>query len=277
MMSADALLQRSHGQASVAVRLRDGNTVLDDLHQHANAKIRLPRSHDGICEAVLVNTAGGIAGGDSLVLNVQVGRGAHLVSTTQACERVYRSGDGVAGTVINRVQLDAGSTLFWLPQETILFDNARLIRRLDISMKAGARLLAMETVILGRALSGEHLPAAILDDRWRIYHQDRLIHAEHTRLDVTSPSIDKIGQLYGCRVVSTILFVGCEDGETIKQKAEAIRALQMVDGVSCGVSAFSDKLVCRLAARNSYNVRQAIPDVLAAIVPGMRLPKVWQS
>jgi urease accessory protein len=251
--------------------------VLHDLHQHANAKLRLPRTHQAGCEAVFINTAGGIAGGDSLALDVEVAAGAQLTVTTQACERVYRSSDGASGRVQNRARLERDAKLCWLPQETILFDQARLNRKLDITMAPRATLLAMETVVFGRLLSGETPTSGMLDDRWRVHCGHDLIHAEHSFLDIAATPIDRIGQLEGRRVIATIFYAAPDSPELTRKKADYLRQVATGTDVACGVSAFGGKLVCRLAAFDSRSLRRCVPFLLAALMPDLQVPKVWQS
>ena len=175
-------LQRARGRAEVAVSRRDGGVRLDRLFQQGCAKALLPRPGGPAPEVVLINTAGGVTGGDRIDWRLAAGAGAALVATTQAAERVYRSAGGAA-RIATRLTLGAGARLDWLPQETILFDGARLDRRLEVEMAADARLLALETLVLGRAAMGETVATGAVSDQWRIRRGGRLVHAEALRLD----------------------------------------------------------------------------------------------
>src|SRR5262249_61940400 len=104
--------------------------------------------------AVIVNTAGGIAGGDRHALNVDVGAGARLTVTTAAAEKVYRS-LGPESVIEVRLSLGAGARLAWLPQETILFDRARLRRTIAVDLAENADLILVEAVTFGRTAMGE--------------------------------------------------------------------------------------------------------------------------
>ena len=125
-----ARMQRAHGQANVTFRSRGGRTCLDRLFQEGCAKLRFPRplgTEDP--QAIIINTAGGLTGGDRFGADVILSVGAAASVTTQACERVYRS-LGDTAKVHNRLVVGAGAQLDWLPQETILFEGARLDRTL---------------------------------------------------------------------------------------------------------------------------------------------------
>ena len=175
-------LQRARGRAEVAVAQRGGRTRLARLFQEGSAKAILPRVHGPAPEAVLINTAGGVTGGDRLAWRLEAGAGAALVGTTQAAERVYRS---LAGAAQIETQLVAGpgASLEWLPQETILFEAGRLDRRLDAAIAADAALSLLETVVLGRAAMGERVAGGAISDQWRIRRNGRLVHAEALRAE----------------------------------------------------------------------------------------------
>ena len=155
---------------------------LDRLFQQGCAKARLPAPGGSAPEVVLINTAGGVTGGDRIDWRLEAGPGAALVATTQAAERVYRSAGGAA-RIETRLTLGPGARLDWLPQETILFDGGRLDRSLEVEMAADARLLALETLVLGRAAQRRDGAAGAVSDQWRIRRGGRLVHAEALRLD----------------------------------------------------------------------------------------------
>ena len=161
----------------------DGRTRLDRLYQSGSAKVRLPRVGTGEpLQAILINTAGGITGGDQLDYEVAVGDGAGAVVTTQAAERIYRRATGTA-PIETTITVGAGGRLDWLPQETILFDRSSLTRRLAADVDETGSLLAVEAVVLGRAAMGEAVREASLNDVWRIRRGGRLVFADGIRLD----------------------------------------------------------------------------------------------
>ena len=164
---SDLRAQRAQGTGRLVAQKRESATRLKELFQDGSAKIRLPRPASDALEAVLMNTAGGLTGGDRFEWTVEAGPGAEISVTTPACERVYKSSGGAA-TVNNRLVLGPGAHLDWLPQETILFEKSRLVRRLDAELSEGATLTALEAVLLGREAMGEAARSAMLDDQWRI-------------------------------------------------------------------------------------------------------------
>jgi urease accessory protein len=267
-------LQRARGRAEVAVSLRDGRVRLDRLFQEGCAKARLPRPGGEAPEVVLINTAGGVTGGDRIEWRLAAGPGASLVATTQAAERVYRSAGGVA-RVETRLTLAAGARLDWLPQETIVFDAGRLDRSLEVDMAEDARLLALEMLVLGRAARGERVASGAVSDRWRIRRGGRLVHAEALRLE---GDIARAGAgaatLAGARALATLVEVGPGAGGRI---GAARRRLAGLPGVTAAASAKEDDvLVVRLLAVEAAALRAGLIRFLIGFRDAAP-PRVWTS
>jgi urease accessory protein len=241
------------------------------LYQAGAAKIRFAGAHadDGLT-AALINTAGGLTGGDRFEWDIELDAGSRCSIVTQACERVYRSDSGPAGVSI-ALKVGQGAQLDWLPQETILFDGADLDRAFEIHMAEGARLLAVEAVLLGRLAMGEHTPNVHLRDRWRVWKSGRLMFADEVRLDQAMGTGAAL--LNGAGAYASVLYVGddCAD------RAAAVRALldARQDRVQGGASAYEGKLFCRMLARDGLGLRQALIPVLEALRDGEPLPRLW--
>ena len=262
------ILQRARGAGRIVVAADDdGRTRLSRLFQEGCAKIRLPRARG--LEAVLINSAGGVTGGDRLDWQAEADAGAHLTLTSQACEKVYRARDGVAEV---RVALSVGEAarVDWLPQETILFDGGALSRRLDAELAADARLLAVEAVVLGRTAMAETVRDGALRDRWRIRREGKLIFADDLRLDGAIDDLcARAPVLGGCRAFASLLLVA-DDAPRL------LAPLRAALGPMGGASAFEGKLFARLAAPDGFTLRQALLPALEVLREG-DLPRVWRT
>lgn len=175
-------LQRARGKAHLGFACRNGKSVLTDLHQSGCVKALLPRNHSALIDAVLINTSGGVTGGDRLDYSAALEDGASLCLTTQTAERIYKSSFDV-GRVTTHLELGASTSLDWLPQETILFNECALERRLEVSMTSSSSVLLLEPVILGRKAMGEELETCFLSDQWRVRRDGKLVYAEAMRID----------------------------------------------------------------------------------------------
>jgi urease accessory protein len=262
-------LQRAQGEGRIVTQLSDGRTRLKIFHQEGAAKMRLPHTHDGSLQAVLINTAGGLCGGDDLRWTAQAAAGTRLVMTTPACERVYRSlGDDAR--VTTRLVAGAGARLDWLPQETILYEGARLRRSLEVELDAESTFCAVEAVILGREAMGETAQNAMFHDSWRIRRGGKLLHREETRLTADPLERDGASLLDGAGGFGTVLYVGAD----AERRLEAVRAL--LTGRS-GVSVVGERLVIRAIAESGLALRTIIAPIVAALSGAGALPRLWLS
>lgn len=227
-------------------------------------------------EAVLINTSGGLTGGDRLSWEVCVGAGCDAVITSQAFEKIYRS-TGKPAVVETRLSAAAGSSVAWLPQETILFDQGRLERSLDIEMAKNARVLICEAVIFGRTARNEIYTSGSFVDRWRIVHDGALVHREDMRVSGdTEALLDEEVVLGGRKAMATVLL--CADG--VEDLVQPVRnCTSNCADIVCGVSAWrvgeTGKLLARIAAGDGYDLRKALVPLLEVLSPRAGVPKVW--
>ncbi len=237
--------------------------------EQGSLRVRFPGGGRQELEAVLVNTAGGMAGGDRFDIAVTAGAGAQLMVGTTAAEKIYRS-LGPATTVTVKLALSAGARLRWLPQETILFDRTRLRRSIDVDMGEGASLLLAEAFVFGRSAMGEAVEDGEIADRWRVRAGGRLVFAEALRLDgaIARKLAEPAAAAGGC-AVATVLSVPGDD-----RAVEAVRARAADFSGEVGVSSLNGVAVARLCARDGAALRRDLATVLAALDAGP-LPKLW--
>ena len=265
-------MQRAQGVGGIATQQRGGVTALDTLYQDGCAKIRLPNTHSPAMEAVLINTAGGLTGGDHMRWSAQLAPEGRLTLTTQACERLYRSLGGPA-RVETRLTVGENAHLDWLPQETILFATSHLDRRIEIDLAAGASLTAVEAVLLGRDAMGEAALDAKLRDNWRIRRNGRLVHAEANRLDGTPTERNALSLLAGRRAFATIVHVA-PDAERCASRLVSVRSL-LPGSAPVAASAIGERLVIRALAQSGLALRRLIVPILAELSGAGTLPRLW--
>lgn len=269
MAAASTRPQRAQGRGHLAAKSLGGRTRLAELFQEGAAKIRLPETFHSSMEAVIINTAGGLTGGDRLDWSVVAGPGTRIDVTTQACEKIYKASADIA-EVKTSISVAAGARVDWLPQETILFDRASLFRKLTVELDETAEFLAVEAILLGRKAMGETMAKGLFRDRWRIRRNGRLIHAEELRLDGDIAALTaKSAVLSGQVAFATLLYAGPLAETYLRQ----VRPL--VESHMGGVSHWSDKLVVRLAAADGFALRKILIPIISALRNGAPVPKVW--
>ncbi len=259
-------LQRAHGQ----IALTFCGNKLEELYQSGCAKLMLPKTYDEMTEAVMLNTSGGITGGDRLNVKIQVENGA-VVATSQTAERLYRSITEPAKIEITLRAYNA-ATLHWLPQETIIFDGAELDRTVCLDMSADSKCLLAETIVMGREAMGEDIRVCHFTDNWRLYREGQLFHAESLRLT------DRVAEIMavpaggnGARLLSTILYAGFD----AEQMAGLLNSVVEACSSKCAMSCWNDRLVIRLMSPHPRFARADIKELLCAL-SGQPLPRVWQ-
>jgi urease accessory protein len=261
---------RAVGSITLSVKSVGGKTRRADVHEAGSLRVRCPGAPAAELEAVLINTAGGIAGGDRFDMDVAAEQGAHLVVTTAAAEKVYRT-LGPDSEISVTLDVAADATLAWLPQETILFDRARLSRTIDVTLAADARLFLAEAIVFGRSGMGEAVTEGSLSDRWRVRRGGKLIYAESVRLDraiatrLAEPAVAK-----GGIAVATVLIVPGDDAVVEKIRT---RDSEFVGEV--GVSCWNGIAAVRLCAADGAALRHDLVHVMTAVRD--TLPRIWTN
>jgi urease accessory protein len=274
--SSDALgaprRQRAHGRIAFEVALSEGRTRPVRIGESGPSRIRLPNVETPSLEAVMMNTGGGIACGDRFDVAISAGAGSELVMTTPAAERCYRS-DGPVAAVDVELSVAPGATLAWLPQETLLYNEGRLRRRLNANLAEDARLMMFECVVFGRTAHHEIVETGLFEDRWRINRAGRLVYADTLRLDGRIQQLlDRPAVAKGARALATFLYVA-PDAESRIEEARGL-----LEGAPCdaAASAWNGLLAVRFLSPEIAALRRAAIDFLTRF-RGAPLPRVWRS
>src|SRR5216683_790305 len=260
---------RAVGRVCLAVAATPFGTRRTTTREEGSLRVRFPKACAGAPEAVLVNTAGGIAGGDRFAVDLTLDTGARLVVTTAAAEKVYRSLGPDACVDVSATVKD-GATLTWLPQEMILFDRARLARTITIALAPSAKLLLAETIVFGRSAMGETVHEGSVIDRWRVRRDGRLVFAENFCLDgPVTGRLNEAAVAGGCTAIGTVLVVPGDD-----VAVAAVRTTYAQFRGEGGLSAWNGIALARLAARDGAALRHDLVVLLSAL--GRRaLPRIW--
>ncbi len=248
-----------------------------DVYQRSPIRVLFPRTAGAqVQEAVLVNTSGGIAGGDRLESSVTAMDNASIAVTTQAAEKVYRAINESAHITTTLRACDAAK-LAWLPQETIVFNRARVCRRTQIEVSSGSQLLALEWLVLGRAAHGEKISAGDIMDSWRVRKDGRLVWADSFRAtDEVFSHLSRKALLSDCTALATLLYFGPD----LEERLQFIRDLASSLECQCAATLVGGLIVVRFAAKASCDLRAALRNLLQQfgnqIAPGpFRVPKMW--
>ncbi len=264
--------QRAQGTLRLSFKRRGDATVLDGLRQEGCLKARFPRTEHGAwAGAVMLNSSGGVAGGDALDIAVSAGPGTRATVASQAAERFYRALPGTAPAQVSTVLgVAPGAALEWLPQESILFDRCAVRRRLSVDLAGDAWFLGVEQLVFGRTAMGEAVRDASLRDRVELRRDGRLLLHDAIRLDGPVQSLlDRRATGGAARGVATLIFAA-PDAEA---RLDALRGA--LSGCDAGASAWDGLLVARIVAADGACLRAAVVAGLAALRAARPLPRVW--
>lgn len=252
--------QRAKGKLKISFMNSNDETSIHDLYQSGALKVLIPKSKSKYAEAVLINTGGGIVGGDNLSIEVEAAKKTNTWITTQASEKVYKSSS--EQSILNtKVTLEDNSTLFWCPKETILFHNSKLIRNLDFDIKSSSKLLIIENIVFGRLASGELNADCFFSDHWRIKRDEKLIFAENFLFEDKKTMYRKTN-LGNYRSLLNIMYLS-KDSKNFLNKMRNIISSESIFGEA---SQWNDFISLRALAKNPIEFKKTIEEILILFV-----------
>ena len=284
----DAVESRTDGRLDFSVIFDGDGSVVGRLYQQAPLRALFPRPERGEpFTAVLVNSSGGIVGGDRLEVTLEATESASLLVIGQAAEKVYRS-TGRTAEATTTLIAGPGSLIEFLPQGTIVYDGACFRRITTIKASPGSRVMAGEVLSLGRVERGERFTTGLLHDEWRVRVDDRLIWADALHLsdadgadkNVTgiTTTLNSRAGFAGAPAYATFLYVAPAASEQLKLTRRILGDTPAT--VRAGVTSFDGLIVARWLGANPAEVRGAFGTFWArfragAIGAAERLPTIW--
>ena len=261
---------RADGRISLAIAATPSGPSRTHLRESGSLRLRFTHSQTrAALDAVIVNTAGGITGGDRFDLDITVAAGAELTVTTAAAEKIYRS-LGPTAEIAVTLEVGTNGALAWLPQQMIGFDGFRLRRTVDVRLAGNARLLFAEATVFGRSAMGERVSQGQLLDRRRVRVDGRLVFAETVGLDgdIAEHLAQAAVAKRGVAIASVLKLPADEDC------AAAVRSLQDRFVGEVGISVWKGFAVARLVAPDGAALQRDLICVLHAL-GASPLPRLW--
>jgi urease accessory protein len=163
-------------ELSLSYRHIAGRTALAHRRHQGPLVVQRPLYPEGpgVCHSVLIHPPGGIAGGDSLSLHLALGEGSRVLVTTPAATKWYKA-DGRAARQAGRFDVSGAAVLEWLPQESILFNEADAAIETAVALDEGSVYAGWEILCLGRRASGETFSRGAVSQALEIRRAGRLI------------------------------------------------------------------------------------------------------
>lgn len=261
-MSADPIRWPARLALSAA---RDGAGATR-VHARHDGPLRLLKTlypeGDGVAHAVLVHPPGGLVGGDRLDIHLDVQAGAHLLVTTPAATRFYRSNAGEAAQVV-QAAVGEGGRLEWLPQEALAYPGCIARNEVRLSLSAGASLFATEVLGLGLPAAGQDFDSGRLLQHLEITGQ----WLDRGWLRADDPALlDGPCGLAGHRVLGTLVYAqttALADAEALLGEARAALAEVARAGATHLQGARGSLLLLRVVGDDIEPVTMALRRVRA--------------
>jgi urease accessory protein len=280
--AADNTSHQFGWQARLALRIenRNGRSALTHRLHHGPLRVQkaLYPEGDAVCQLLLLHPPAGIAGGDQLSINIEVLAGAHAQITTPGAGKWYRS-KGPTATQTIALHVAADAALEWLPQEVIVFDQAKAIASTIITLEENARAIGWDIVCLGRRASGETFDTGSFRQSLRLQRADGYpLWQESMHLHGADASLHATVGLGGASVFGVMWIAGCKPDPAL---TEALRGLPIQDGV-CAVSALPDVTLVRAVANCAENLRACFEAAWAIARPTLMQrvaipPRIWRT
>jgi urease accessory protein len=275
--------QNSVWQGNLDLQFANDPTGQTQLtHCAATAPYKVQRAFpcaDGTAQVALLHTAGGMVSGDRLDLTAQIATEAQVLLTTAAAGKIYRSLAEKTTFQTTTVHLAENARLEWLPQETILFDQARFHQALRINLGAGAQVLLWDITRLGRTARGEKFLEGHWRSRTEVWQGEKPLWIDRTALAASPEFWDSPAGLHGQPIVGTLAWIG-GSLEPPPNILETLRRLESHPGSQGGVTRLPHGLLCRYRGNSSTAVRRWFVDIWRCIRgehwhSPLETPRIW--
>jgi len=251
---------------------RAGTTRLGAWKHFGPLLVQRPFYPEGApCHVYVLHPPGGIVAGDRLELDIQLETGSHALLTMPGASKFYRS-IGPTARLTQRFHLAAGSTLEWLPQDSIFFSGARARLASHFTLEPGARLLAWETLCLGRPVMLERFDQGALDSLLHITLAGET--GLHERLRIEGGQLGKLG---GHPLLGTFCAAPADQA-----LLEQVRLMLDELSTPAGATLLGSLLVIRLLDHDNQHLQrilQRLWHVLRPAVLGLPAcpPRIWAT
>ena len=251
-----------------------GKTVLAHRRHFGPLTVQRPfYPEGGVCHVYLLHPPGGVVAGDCLTINIKAGTDCAALVTTSAAGKFYRSDGKLARQQVS-LTVSSNATLEWLPQETIIYEGARVESELRLDLAAGARFIGWEILVLGRPAANEGFTSGEVGMNWQIFRAGELFFRERLIIDAQAFAANwglnghsACGTLFACPVT-----------------AVQLEAVQQLIGESAGrgVTLIDDMLICRALDNRADRLRDFFQQVWRTLRPDVVqrdacAPRIWAT
>lgn len=273
-----------HASLDLELAHKAKRTVLTRARHEGPLRVQRPfyAWPEDACHIYILHPPGGVVGGDTLDISVDVQRGGRVLVTTPAATKLYRSNERLAEQRV-RLRVAQDAVLEWLPQENICFSGsfARLTTVADLD--PGAGFAAWDITCLGRPAAGEGFDRGTCTQRMEIRRAGELIWMERSVYTGGSERLFAPWGLAGC-AVSGLLVCAPASAPMPAEVLDLVRSrlAELSPPHRHGATSFGDVLVCRAIGDHVDDVRAALSAAWSALRPPLfgraaAPPRIWAT
>jgi len=285
-------------QGNLELVYAKNNTKTQLIHSLGKAPLKVQRPFypegEKICHSVVLHTAGGMVGGDTLRENIYLQKNAQVLITTAAAQKIYRSNGATAKQTID-IKIDEGANLEWLPLETIVFNGGIYQQKLRVELTPGGSWLGWEITRFGRTARGERFVTGEWRSHTEVWQQGKPLWIDRQWLPAGEEIINSPHGLAGKPIVGSMIFIGQPVCQEIINKARSLwddlpcfnpphpafeKGENMQRGEAGVTTTLGEGLLCRYRGFSSAEVRQWFMEVwqllrLSVFQRQIIKPRIW--
>lgn len=273
--SLELCFATTHSQAGDGANAR---TIMQRNYHHGPLRVQRPfYPENNLAHIYILHPPGGVVGGDQLQIKLDVCQDAQVLSTTPGSGKFYLSA-GHWAKLDQHLQIRAGASLEWLPQENILFAGARLHATTKIEVEDDGIFIGWDITCLGRPTSNERFQHGAFFSRLEFYHNQQLLLVENQRV-LDEQMLDAAAGLRGQPLQATLLAFPCDE-----QHLECVREqlISIDTSESIGATLIDGLLILRALGNNNERLKKNLISVWQVLRPllldrSALQPRIWAT
>lgn len=263
-------------------RESSGKTALARITHEGPLRVQRLFHDDDLAHCYLLHPPGGMVSGDDLSYQFKVHPGAKVLLTTPASGKLYRARDnGFLQKTDAVLSLDSEAFCAYLPQDTIIFNQAQGVLNTHVALDASATFIGWEHLVLGRAAGGHPFSQGQISQSLTIVRDSQLLYRDHLR--ITPRTIHEISGLAGMTSFASMILVLPNSFEAVAELLSNCRnALREFSGES-GVTAIRNHLISiRLLSDEAAKTRLALERLWLEVGEYLlsrqvQIPRIWRT
>ncbi len=269
-----------HWEAKLSLEFstRDQKTVIAHRKHHGPLVIQKPFYPEGNpCHIYLLHPPGGLVGGDQLLLDVKLNPETHTLITTPGAAKFYRSAGAVASQH-QQFRITEHALLEWLPQETIIFDQANANSHTEIHIDNNGKFIGWEICCLGRTAGNQPFDQGQFVQKIQLHQNNKPLVIERALYRGNDAILSEPWGLAKHATVGTMFVTPAN-----KEMVERIRAQVRAEKPELfSVTLMNNVIICRFLGAQATAAKKLFIQVWEIVRPHIQgidvhTPRIWNT